>query len=168
MKTLFFLFLYVCCLANTLPLFFPGIHLLIFVPFLVISLYKTSLNQALWISLGCGFLLDLYSTQVGIGTYAFIYCLTTFCLYPYKTHFFEDGLSTLPVMTFIYGVIAGLVKACFLLAIGNLFLFSWEWVKIDLFLIPFQTAIYSIAFLKVPQFLFVYVKKLRYEKSSAR
>lgn len=138
----------------------------------MIALYRTSFNQALWLSFACGFLLDLFATQTWIGTYAFIYCFATFCLYPYKTHFFEDGISTLLVMTFIFSAMVGLIKGCWLTLIGGSFSFSWNWVKTELFTLPLQTSLYSLAFFTIPGWLLAQlkkrVKKWKYEKNTSR
>jgi len=140
---LFFLFGFSCCLANILPLFFLSLLLLYFSPFFFIALYRCPLNQALWWSLGCGLVFDLYASQTKLGIYALNYCLSTFFLYGYKTHFFEDRLSTLPVMIFIYCFLSQLIQGALLLAIGKPFHYSWEWLRTDLFYIPLQTSLYG-------------------------
>ena len=159
MKILFFLFGYACCLANVLPLLFSSLHLLYFVPFLVIALYRCPLNQALWWSFACGLFLDLFASQTSLGTYALTYCLATFCLYGYKTHFFEDRQSTLPVMIFCYTCLSNVILGALLLAIAKPFHFSWEWVRTDLLLVPLATSIYGVLAFKAPWALFRKMRK---------
>lgn len=159
MKILFFLFVYACCLANILPLLFSSLHLVYFAPFLVLALYRCPLNHALWWSLGCGLILDLYSAQTRLGIYALNYCLTTLTLYGYKTHFFEDRLSTLPVMSLCYSCLSNFIQSCLLLIIGNPFHFSWEWVQADIFSIPLQTSLYSMLAFSGPMAMMAHMKR---------
>ena len=159
MKNLFFLFGYACCLAIILPLLFSSLHLVYFAPFLVLALYRCPLNHALWWSLGCGLILDLYSSESRLGTYALNYCLTTFCLYGYKMHFFEDRFSTLPVMSFCYACLSNFIQACLLLAVGNSFHFSWEWLQSEMLSSPMQTSLYSMIGYRGPLSLLAQMKK---------
>lgn len=165
---LFLRFGYVCCLANVLPLLFPSIHLLYFVPFIVLTFYRTPFNQALWWSFGCGLFLDLYSSQTRLGTYALNYCLSTLCLYRYNSHFFEDRLSTLPAMTFFYSCVSQFIQSVLLFAIDFPFHFSWNWVQTDLLMIPLQTSLYGVLAFHLPTMGYAQIKKryslLRYKR----
>ena len=120
MKNLLILFGYTLFLANLLPLLFPMFHLLYFVPFLVIVLYRCPFHQALWWSFTCGLIVDLFATQTKLGVYTLNYCLITFWISGYKTHFFEDRFSTLPVMVFIFSALSNVLQGAIYLPSGCL------------------------------------------------
>ena len=133
-----------CSLVLFSPLFFPFLHVVFFSPFLVLCFYRCSLSSCLWWALICGFIIDLFSYETRLGIYAINYCLTTFCLYRYKFHFFEDRLSTLPVMTFGFTNLSFLIQIGLFFITGKAFSLSLEWVINDLLLIPLQTATYAV------------------------
>lgn len=165
MIQLFGLFVYTFCLALLLPIFLPSLHLIFFAPFLVLCFYRCSLLNCLWWSLSCGFIIDLLSTQTRLGIYATIYCLVTIFLYRYKFYFFEDRLSTLPVMTFGFTCLSTLIQTALFYAIGQPFFLSWEWMITDLIFIPLQNAFYAgFAFILPPWVL----SSLRKPSSSFR
>lgn len=154
-----YLFIYTFCLAMTLPLFFPFCHLLYFAPFLVLCFYRYSFVGCLWWSLICGFVVDLFSVETRLGTYAMNYCLTTLCLYRYRFHFFEDRWSTLPVMTFSFTCLSTLIQITIFYLISKPFVLSWEWVMNDFFLIPLQVAIYAIVAFILPSLVIAHLKR---------
>ena len=142
-----------------LPVFFSSLHLLYFAPFLIASFYQCSLKSCLWWALICGSMIDLLSSQTRLGTYAFNYCLTTICLYRYKFLFFEDRLSTLPIMTFCFACVATLIQATLFSFIGIPFPFSWKWMISDLFLSPFQNLMYAGLAFSLPSLLMIHIRK---------
>lgn len=147
---LLFLFAYICGLTLTLPLLFPSLRLFYFSPFLVFCFYRNSFSSCLWWALLCGLIVDLLSNQTRLGTYALNYCLTTAFLYGYKQHFFEDRLSTLPVMTFCFAILSTAIQVGILYGFGKPFTLSWEWIKSDLFWMPLQDALYAAAAVAFP------------------
>lgn len=156
---LIFLFGYACCLAMIIPLLITSTYLLYFAPFIVLAFYRCPLNRALWWALISGLFIDLFSSQTPLGIYALNYCLATFLLHRYKFHFFEDGLSTLPVMTLFFCFLSNLIQAILLCALGKPFYFSWEWVQSDLFLVPLQTALYAILAFTLPSLSIVQLRR---------
>lgn len=158
MTHLFYLFAYVGFLAMSLPLFFPFWHALYFVPFLVLCFYRCPFIHALWWSLLCGFIVDLFSAETRLGTFAMNYCLTTFFLYHYKFHFFEDRMSTLPTLTFAFSCLSMLIQVVIFYAIGKSISLSWEWVINDLMAIPLQGALYAILAFTLPAWIATYLK----------
>jgi rod shape-determining protein MreD len=153
-------FVYAFCLAMIIPIFFPSLYLLYFAPFLILSFYRYSLPHCLWWAFTCGLIIDLLSSQTPLGTYTINYCFTTICLYRYKFLFFEDRLSTLPVMTFCFATLSTLIQAGLIYFIGMSFSLSWQWVLSDLFLNAFQNAVYAGLAFSLP---FVVVVRIRRE-----
>lgn len=155
------LFTYTACLAMILPLFFPSWHILYFAPFLILCFYDYSLVGCLWWSLICGFIIDLFSAETRLGIYAFNYCATTFFLYRYQFHFFEDRLSTLPAMSFCFTCLSTILQIVILSITGKNISLSWDWLISDLLLIPLQVSIYSILAFTLP-FMAIRFLKRRY------
>jgi hypothetical protein len=151
-------FIYACCLAMLLPLFFPFLHLLYFPPFLILCFYRCSFVGCLWWALICGLIVDLFSSETRLGNYAINYCLTTLCFYRYKFHFFEDGFSTLPVMSSGFTCLSTLIQVGMFYLIGKPFILSGEWIINDLILIPVQMAIYAILAFSLPAWILSLMK----------
>lgn len=148
------LFLYTFCLAMSLGALFPFLRLLYFVPFLVLSFYRCSLPHSLWWAIVCGFVMDLFSTHTPLGIYALIYSLTTAYLYRYQFHFFEDRLSTLPVMTFCFACLSTLIQIFLFSIMGHAISLSWNWFKHDVLWMPLQDALYAILAFTIPTLFF--------------
>lgn len=146
-------------LAMVLPLFFPSLHLLFFAPFLVLCFYRCPLSSCLWWALSCGFVIDLLSAQTRLGTYAMNYCLTTLFLYRYKFHFFEDRLSTLPIMTLGFACLSTLIQIAIFYTIGKPLSLSWEWMTNNLFFSPLQDALYAILAFTIPSLVISHIKR---------
>ena len=89
-----------------MPAFAPSLRLCFFAPFLVLAYYRASYFKALALSVLCGFLIDLYSSDTRMGLYTLTYFLTTVCLYGRKQTLFEDQPSTLPLMTLLFSVVS--------------------------------------------------------------
>src|SRR5574342_631533 len=87
---LFFFFV----LALTLMLFgsivFPFFPLNSFAPFLAIVFYVAPFSKALWISCGCGLILDFFSSEFRFGIHALTMVVVAASLYHQKRHFFEE------------------------------------------------------------------------------
>lgn len=159
---LFYLFIYVSCLAMLLPLFFPFWHVLYFAPFLVLCFYYRSLIGCLWWSIICGSIVDLFSADTRLGAYAINYCLTTFCLYRYKVHLFEDRLSPLPVTAFAFTCLSGMIQIGIFYIISKPFSLSWEWAFQDLLIVPLQVALYTVLAFIIPSLIITYLKRRYY------
>jgi rod shape-determining protein MreD len=161
MMTLY-LFTYAYCLAMLLPLFFPFLHLLYFAPFLILCFNRCSLMGCLWWALICGLVVDLFSSETRLGTYAINYCLTTLCLYRYRFHFFEDGFSTLPVLSFGFTCIFTLIQVAIFYLIDKPITLTVEWLINDLIFFPTQAAIYSILAFSLPAWVLALMKRRFY------
>jgi hypothetical protein len=104
-------------------------------------------------------MIDLFSADTPLGQYAKIYCLTTLFLYRHKFHFFEDRLSTLPLMTSAFTIISYLMQLAIFMIMSKPFALSWEWAFQDLALLPLQMALYSLLFFTFPLFLLRHLKR---------
>jgi rod shape-determining protein MreD len=140
------LFVYTSFLGLLLSNILPNIQLLYFAPFLTLCLYRLPFSNCLWWALICGFVVDLFSSQLQIGTFALIYCLTVAYLHHFKKHFFEDHKTTLPLMTFAFAICSTLLQFGIFYVMGKPFALSWIWMKNDLFWMPLQDALYGVLF----------------------
>lgn len=147
------LFFYTLFLTFVIPLCFPNTYLFYFAPFLVSLYYRHSRLTCVWISLLCGLVMDLFSVQTRMGIHSFNYCLTTWLLYPYQRHFFEDSIVKLPVMTFLFSEISTLVHIAQFMTFSHTFPFSWGWAAGDLLLMPMLDALYAGLLFTLPSFL---------------
>lgn len=145
----------------TLMILLPQMPLLYFAPFLVISFYKQTFTTCLWLSLLCGLIVDLFAAQTRLGLYGINYCITTFFLYSQRTHFFEDSLSTVPILTLFFSISSTLIQTALLYAMGQDLLLSWMWVRSDLFLMPLVDAVYAAIAFTLPSLFIPRIKPKR-------
>lgn len=115
--------------------------------------YKRPLSSCLWYSVICGLIMDLLSARARLGIYVINYCITTSILFSQKRHFFEDKISTLPLMTFLFSVISTILQAMTLKIMTNDFHPSWQWAGTDLLVFPFLDAIYALGWFALPTYL---------------
>lgn len=132
------------------PILFPGLHLLYFAPFVCCCYYYRSYAASLWISLLCGLIIDLLSAPLRFGLHALNFTLTTAFLYSKKQHFFQDQLSTLPILTFFFSLISTLIQLILLYIFETSLTLSWKWVFTDLLWMPCTDGIYAFICFSLP------------------
>lgn len=148
------LFLYTFFISLLIPIFFTSEHFLYFVPFIVICFYCCTLQETLWWALSAGLVVDCLSTETRLGIHALNYCLTTVILYSYRYHFFEDSLSTIPLMTLFFAFISSTLQIFFFYLSSHQWHFSWEWMKHDLFWMPLRDSFYAFVTFTLPSIFF--------------
>lgn len=153
-KNLQLTFLFTLFLTLTAPVLLPGLHLLFFVPFLIILFYQKPLPTALWASLFCGLILDLLSSHHRLGLNALSYCITTGVLYRQRSHFFADRISTLSVMTFFFSVLSTIFQVVLISALDKGIPLSQKWFIVDLLVMPVCDAFYAFVVFILPALLF--------------
>jgi rod shape-determining protein MreD len=154
-----FLYFYSLSLLFILSSFFPNSGLFYFAPMMILSFYKHSLPACLWWGLVCGLTIDLFASETKLGFYALNYCLATLILYRYKYQFFEDSLSTLPIMTFIFGFCTTLISTILYSAVITPIPLSLKWLYHDLLWLPINDAIYAAMAFTLP---LQWIKQKRY------
>lgn len=127
----------------------PGFHIQYLIPFLILAIYKRSFFHCLWFALCCGFLLDLFSPNLRLGTYACCYTLAMVIVYKQKRHFFADTLSTMPIMVFLFSSLSSL----FLIPFEGIS-FSWSLIITDLIIYPILDATYGFSIYVLPFWIF--------------
>lgn len=124
----------------------PDLRIAWLVPAVVMSWYRRPRIHALWMALACGLATDLVGTHPRFGTGALSYVASTVILYRYRSNFFEDSLSTFPILTGLFSACAGLLFALFN---GKLQL-SGAWIFSDLMLYPLIDAAYCAVAITLP------------------
>ena len=136
------------------PFFFPAYKLFFFAPLIIRLFYLRSYHETLWASCLLGIVIDLLSSHVRFGLYALNFTLTSALLYSQRRNFFEDSYSTLPVLTSIYSFVSTIVQILLLTVFENGVAFSWDFVKIDLFLLPILDGLYAFVCFSLPELVF--------------
>jgi hypothetical protein len=129
---------------------FPSLNLAFLVPLIVFCYYRTSFARSLWIALACGLLIDLLSSDGRMGLFALNYSLTTACLYHRQKHFFEESISTLPLMTIFFSLLSALIHLPLLFGLESGVPFSFPWIITDILLMPFVDGIYAFFWFSLP------------------
>lgn len=106
--------------------------------------------------------MDLLSSQQHLGLYALNYCLTLWMIYPQKRNFFEDRLSTLPVMTYLFSFLSTLIHLLLLDSFEKSLSLSWIWVGTDLLLMPLADAFYAFIWFTLPSLFMPRAPKREY------
>lgn len=158
---------YVFLLTFLSSLIFPHTHLLFFAPYLVLTFYKCTRFAVLWRAIGCGSLLDLFSSTPHFGLSALNYCIVCWILYGQTRNFFEDKASTLPLMTFFFSILSTLTSITLILFFSEPIPLSIKWVFTDLFCMPLYDATYAFL-LYLPFQLTHHFRKVMRAKRRAR
>jgi rod shape-determining protein MreD len=125
----------------------------------MLCFYRCSLIGCLWWSVLCGFIVDLFSAEARLGTYAINYCLTSFCLFHYKIQLLEDRLNPLPIMVFGFTFLSTLTQIVIFYMIGKPFSLSWQWALQDLLIVPLQGVLYTVLAFIAPSFIIASLKR---------
>ncbi len=133
---------------------FPGIRLMTFAPFFALSYYRLSFPKALWLSFGCGLLLDLLSSELRFGLYALASTAITAVLYMQKRHFFEDK----PLAFAAFSALISLVLTAFLLFLTDIKL-DFTSLLTNLLLMPAIDGLYAFLWFTCPMKLYIYIQK---------
>jgi len=157
---LFFPFLYALFSLIFGPVLFPSLRLLFFAPYLIIVFYRRSRLVSLWHALAAGLIVDAFSSHAFFGITSLNYCLVAFFLYGQTRNFFEDKLSTLPFMTFLFSFLSSSFQAILLNFFGYTFPLSLLWVFTDLFLMPFLDAAYGCLLFSLPFYLYKKIARI--------
>jgi rod shape-determining protein MreD len=138
-------------------LFFP-IPLLFFAPFYATLYLRKSFLSSIWISAGCGMLLDTLSTTP-FGTQALIATTITFFLYKYRIYFIEKALG-LFTYSLIISLATTLLTRLSLLIVDPSFPFTLKGFITDFIALPLGDGAFSLVFFYYPLILYSFLKKL--------
>lgn len=124
-------------------LFFPHFHLLYFAPYLILAFYRYSRFAVLWRAIGCGIILDLFSSSPHFGMMSLNFCLVSWLLYGQNRNFFEDKPSTLPLMTVFFSSLSTLLSIILLFFFAQPLAVTFKWAFTDLICMPLLDGLYA-------------------------
>jgi rod shape-determining protein MreD len=150
------LFAYSLVLMLLLTSSVPALPLLYFAPFLALCSLTFPFKNALYWAFAIGFLIDLLSSNVPLGTYTAIYCLSFSLLNRYRPPLFEESFLTLPFLVFCFSICFAIFQFAIFKLIGQSFSLTWKWVANELLIMPMKDAIYAIIFFRLPKLLTVH------------
>ncbi len=143
-------------LAFCFTLFVP-LPLMLFTPFYAITYRRSSLIMALWISAGCGFILDLLSMSF-FGTQTLIAIAATFFLYRYRIYFVDKPVGLFSY-TLIISVFLTLLNRISYFLHDPTFPFTLKGFVTDFLLLPLADALYALFFFSYPLIIYRFLKK---------
>lgn len=126
-----------CIVSTALVLIYPWLPFFTPIPYLpclAVACYCYPFEGALWKSAFLGLMLDLLAIETHFGFYACNYVVCTFFCYRYKHWFFEDHLSTLPLLTALFSLVTQLLHILWWPAFGH----TLPSLKSILFNLPFN------------------------------
>lgn len=145
------------CFATFLVFFgdalYPGIKLAFYAPLIVICFYRLPFILCLWVSLACGLLIDLLASTQMFGVHALNYCLSTALIYGRRQNFYNDSISTIPVLTALFSVSSTLLQLIFLFSMDKSFTLTWKWVATDIILMTLLDSAYAFSCFTLPYVL---------------
>ncbi len=149
------------------PLFFSNLPFLFFAPYLIQVIYRCSSYTSLWHALFCGLIIDLLSASSPFGLYAINYVATVWLLFPRRQNFFEDKLSTLPLMTSFFSFLSTALLAILAFIFGHKVGYSWKWIGIDLITLSILDGVYAFLWYTLPLHLLKVIKRGKREEEYA-
>ncbi len=152
------------CLALAAALFcsagFPALHLSFFAPFLALAYYTAPFSKSLWISLGCGVILDLISSEFRFGLMTLTWALTTLLVYKQKKHFFEDKPLALSLFTAVIAAVSTTLELTTIYLFDRGLSISFASACIDTLLMSAVDGLYAFLWFTCPLKLYKYIKKV--------
>jgi hypothetical protein len=143
--------------------FLPHLHLMAFAPFLGLLYQKKRFIPSLYGAFACGLIMDLISSELRFGLFAFSYLLVTCLFYRYKRHFFEDNAFSLSLFTALISFAASLIHLFFLACFATKVAFSIKFIGTDLIFMPLLDAIYAFLWFTCPMRLLRTLQKRGWE-----
>jgi hypothetical protein len=143
---------------------FSPFRLFVLSPFLVYVYYRFSFKRALGIALGCGFIIDVFSSEARLVMYTATFFCTALLLYRQKRHFFEDSGLPFAVFTVINSFFLTLICCFMSLVFEGRFFFSVEFCAMDLFLMPIFDGVYGFLWFSSLLKLYMYIRKNKIRK----
>lgn len=78
------------------------------------------------------------------------YCAVTWFLYHQKQNYFEDSLSTLPLLTAFFAILSTLIQAFLMYFMDSPIVLSWQWMWSDLIKMSLWDALFAFIWFTIP------------------
>jgi rod shape-determining protein MreD len=157
---LFIPFAIACFFALFNSALIPQVKLLVFSPFLAILYNRCSFQACLGIACLCGFMIDLFSTDLRLGIHALNYCLVTGVLYKQRRHFFEDKPLAICLFTGLISTVSTIIQWLLISLCGKPFILSKELLATDLIFMPVIDMVYAFTCSCCPLILYSHIRKV--------
>ncbi|MFT4554623.1 MAG: rod shape-determining protein MreD [Chlamydiales bacterium] len=146
---------------------YPGIKLAFYAPLIVTCYYRLPFTLCLWVSFSCGLVLDLLSSSQMFGMHALNYCFSTVLIYARKQNFYDDSISTLPVLTAFFSVTSTLLQLLFQYSLGLSFAITLKWIVTDVILMTLVDSVYAFSCFTLP-FILLNLRPKRHRSFSLK
>jgi rod shape-determining protein MreD len=143
---------------------FPFFPLSSFSPFLAIVYYAVPFSKALWISCGCGFILDFLSSEFHFGVHALTLTVCSALLFHQKKHFFEDKPLAFALLTSLISSVSTLLQFVFIHLLDRGIPVSFATFLTDAVATPLIDGLYGFLWFTCPMRLYIYIKKIGWKK----
>ncbi|MBN4066631.1 mreD [Simkania negevensis] len=137
-------------LTLSLPVLWPSLHLAYFSPFFAVAYYRRSFLWCLLLSLIAGALLDLFSSTGPLGMHALNFCLTTALIYHKKRFFYQDALTTIPIITTLISAVSTLLHLSLLSFFGEQLPITKTLLLTDIVIMPLVDGVYAFLLFTLP------------------
>lgn len=154
---------FLIALAATIffPIFLPSVHLLFFLPYFVGCCYRLTRLQSTMRAFCCGLIIDFLSSASRFGLYTLASTFAVLLCYGFRQQFFEEKLSTLPLMTFIFSICFSALDAILSLTLSSDFVLCGRWLFTDLFEMAIGDALYALVLFALPFQLTRQISRMR-------
>lgn len=140
-------------------IFFPNIRLVTFAPFLAVSYNRLSFPKTLWLSFGCGLIIDCLSAEQHFGLYALNFVTVSALLYPQRRHFFEDKATALAFFTAVIATLSTTLQLILIHLFDEGMALSWKSYLSDIVGMSILDSIYAFLWFICPMRLYTYIEK---------
>ena len=139
---------------------FPFFPLNAFAPFLAVVYYVAPFSKTLWISLGCGLLLDLLSSEFHFGIHALTLTTASAFLFFQKKHFFEDQSLAFSLFSIVISSVSTGLQLLFIHLFDRGLSFSFASFVTDVAILPLLDGLYGFLWFTCPMRLYISMKKV--------
>jgi hypothetical protein len=148
-RTLIATFITVWIYYSSIALF-PHLPISPFIPLIILLFYEEKRSTTTWSTFAIACFLDLTSSHAQFGVLTLSYCISTWILYQYKSLFFIDKWSTLPILSGLYSAISTFTFFILLNIYDVGFSFSWTWFFTDIILLSLFDSLYAFLYFTIP------------------
>ena len=141
--------------------FVPGYAFFPFAPFLSIAFNRYTLLKSLYLSCGCGLLMDLLSSQTPFGFHALTDVISSFCLYRFRLFFVEKALG-ITAFTTLFSLLSTVVKRLQLSLFGLFLPLTLKAVITDWLIMPVLDGFYAFLWFSCPLMLYHFLCRHRF------
>lgn len=129
---------------------FPWIQIFPFAGWLAYTTQNSKLNRSLWLSFTCGVITDLSCTDLPLGVFSGIFCLTTLIVKRFQNYFSSEIISSLCLYVSLYSSINYLIFQTSLFFITAQNSFTFLSTATALFICPIFDTLFFLTFVYYP------------------